>query len=142
MTHPKSALILIAALGSLSAGACALGPKPTTPPPGSSNLTAGMVKSEVREGVTTQAEILGMFGAPNIVTRNSDDQEVWNYNRMSFESTESESGVLAVLWKGWGGGAAGSRAATSTATTRSFDLILVFDGKDVVRSYKLISAVF
>ena len=30
------------------------------------NLTAGKVKMEIKKGVTTQAEILQIFGSPNI----------------------------------------------------------------------------
>jgi len=140
--HPRSSLshVMMGLVG-LSLTACALGNPPVTES-GGTNLTAGMVKTEVTKGVTTQAEILEVFGAPNIITLNSDEDEVWNYHRMAFVSTESASGVLAILWGGWAAGGGGARRAAASATTRSFDLILTFDEKDVVKEYKVISAVF
>ena len=106
------------------------------------NLTAGMVKAEIVKGTTTQAEILEVFGAPNLVTVSSEDDEVWSYSRMAFQSASSTGGVLAILWPGstlLGGGATSS---TASSTTRSFDLILVFDENDVVRRYTVIQAAY
>ena len=99
-----------------------------------SNLTAGKVKMEIKKGITTQEEILKIFGSPNIVTKNRDNDEVWNFSRMSFESAYgSESGGF-ILW--------GGSRAMSSSTTKSFDLIIIFDNKDVVKDYSIISATF
>ncbi|MFH1321665.1 MAG: hypothetical protein ABII90_13565, partial [Bacteroidota bacterium] len=46
------------------------------------NLTPGMAKTNIIKGVTTQNEILEVFGAPNIITRNKSDNEVWTYDKM------------------------------------------------------------
>lgn len=134
-TISPGASTLIAAL---LVGACAT----TTGSPGDSNLTAGMAKLEIVKGVTTQAEILQVFGAPNLVTISSEDGEVWNYSRMAFESASSSGGVLALLWPGSTFLAGGGSAARSTSSTRSFDLILVFDEDDVVFEYTVIQAVY
>ncbi len=107
-----------------------------------SNLTAGMVKIQIIKGETTQAEILEIFGAPNIATKNRDNDEVWNYNRMSFESTSSSGTILGIFWTGLAAGAASGSRASSTATTKSFDLILIFDENDVVKNYSVIAASF
>jgi len=109
---------------------------------GSSNLTPGMVEIEVVKGETTQARILEVFGAPNIVTMNGNGESVWNYNRMSFESTTTSGGVLGIFWAGNVAGAGGVGRSASTSTTRSFDLILVFDSDDVVKDFRVISAAF
>ena len=69
---------------------CSNGPAKTITSPQKSNLTFGLVKSKLIEGETSQSEILNLFGAPNLTTRNSKKQEVWNYNRMSFESGASQ----------------------------------------------------
>lgn len=119
---------------------CAVGPR--SPSLGSSTLTAGMVKIEIIKGVTTQAEVLQIFGAPNIVTINSAEKEVWDYNRMSFESASSSAGVLGIFWGGWAAGGAGGHRASSTVTTKSFDLILIFDENDVVSDYTMIQAAY
>lgn len=102
---------------------------PTVQPKQKSNLTVGMVKTKVIKGKTTQAQILQLFGAPNLVTKNKNDDEVWNYNKMSFEAG---SGIASDLWLG-------SRAL-STTTTSSFDLIITFDHNNVVKNYSIISA--
>jgi hypothetical protein len=93
-----------------------------------------MVKTNIIKGQTTQAEVLQLFGAPNIITKNRGNNEVWNYNRMSFKSYTGSDTGLVIFW-------AGSRSI-STATTSSFDLILIFDDSDVVIDYSIISARF
>lgn len=97
-----------------------------------SNLTSGMVKKEIIKGKTTQAEVLELFGSPNLVTKNRDNDEVWNYNRMSYETKAGADGVGIIFWRG-------SRAMTTT-TTKSFDLILIFNKNDIVKDYSVISA--
>ena len=42
-----------------------------------SNLTFGVVKSKIIKGSTTQAEILEIFGSPNLVSKNKSNNEVW-----------------------------------------------------------------
>jgi len=99
-----------------------------------SNLTFGIVKSKIIKDKTNQAEILKIFGSPNIITKNRDDDEVWNYNKMSYRTTEGADGVSLIFFSG-------SRAMT-TATTESFDLIIIFDENDIVKDYSVISAKF
>ncbi|HNQ62189.1 MAG TPA: hypothetical protein PKJ62_07345 [Bacteroidia bacterium] len=98
----------------------------------SSNLTVGTVKKEIIKGKTTQAEIMQLFGSPNLVTKNSEGYEVWNYNRMSYTTKTGSDAGSVIFW--------GSSRAMSTATTKSFDLILTFDENDIVQNYSVISA--
>jgi len=97
-----------------------------------SNLTVGTIKTKIVKGQTTQAEILELFGSPNLVTKNRENNEVWNYNKMSFESKVGEDGTWLLLW--------GGSRAMATTTTKSFDLIIEFDEKDIVKDYSVISA--
>lgn len=99
-----------------------------------SNLTAGTVKKEIIKGVTTQAKVMQLFGAPNLMTMDSDGNEVWNYNKMSYTTTTGQDGGSLIFWSG-------SRSMRSS-TTQSFDLIIVFDSNDVVRDYRVISAAY
>lgn len=110
---------------------CATFPK-SAEPIEKSQLTVGTVKTQIIKGVTTQADILALFGAPNLVTKNRQNNEVWNYNRMSFESKTGADGVNLLL--------VGGSRAMSTATTKSFDLIIEFDENDIVKDYSIISA--
>lgn len=99
-----------------------------------SNLTFAVVKSKIIKGQTTQAEILTIFGSPNIATKNRDNDEVWNYSRMSYKEASGSEGTSFIFF--------GSTHAMSTATTASFDLIIIFDNNDVVKDYSVISAKF
>ena len=112
---------------------CATFPKEEQPAQ-QSNLTFGVVKSKIIKGQTTQAEILEIFGSPNITTKNRDNDEVWNYSRMSYKTAAGADGGSVILF--------GGSRAMSTATTASFDLIIIFDKEDRVKDYSVISAKF
>jgi hypothetical protein len=111
-------------------GGCATYPQGD--PAQSSNLTMGMIKKEIIKGTTTQAEIMQKFGSPNLVTKNRSNDEVWNYSRMSYESKTGADGASFIFF--------GGSRAMSTTTTKSFDLIITFDEKDIVKDYSVISA--
>ena len=93
-----------------------------------SKLTAGVVKVAIKEGETTQSDILKLFGAPNLVTRSTTGDEVWNYNRLSSDQSSSAFGFLF-----------GSKAVASS-TSRSIDLLITFNPNETVKTYKLIQA--
>ena len=92
-----------------------------------SNLTFGVVKSKIIKGTTTQEEILKIFGSPNLTTKNKTNLEVWSYNRMSANQRGGETYYLS--------GGKGS----SSSSTKSFDLIITFDDKDIVKDYSVIA---
>ena len=123
-------IILIALVAILR---CASYPKEMQPVQ-KSNLTAGTVKKEIVKGKTTQAEVIQLFGSPNLMTMDGDGNEVWNYNKMSYTTTEGYDGGTLIFW-------GGSRTMRST-TTQSFDLIIVFDKKNIVKDYRVISAAY
>ena len=99
---------------------------------GNSKLTVGEVKREIVKGQTTQAEIMLTFGSPNLVSQNKEGNEVWAYNRMSYQTYAGSEGGTLILW--------GGSKAVSSATTKSFDLIITYDSNDVVQDYKVIYA--
>ena len=98
------------------------------------NLTPGMAKTTIIKGTTTQNEILTVFGAPNIVTKNKSGNEVWTYDKMSVESGSSDVYGTAILV-----GGVGSRSSTST---RTFTLMIEFDEQDIVKDYSYRSSAF
>lgn len=98
------------------------------------NLTSGMAKTKIIKGQTTQNEILDVFGAPNIVTKNKSGNEVWTYDKASVETGTSDVyGTILIA------GGAGSRTSTSS---RTFTLIIEFDEKNVVKDYSYRSSAF
>lgn len=86
----------------------------------------------LKKGETTKAEVLKAFGSPNLVTKNRSADEVWNYNRMNFTTRVGEDAGSLIFW--------GGSRAVSTATTRSFDLMITFDSGDIVKDYSVIQA--
>lgn len=95
-----------------------------------SNLTIGIVKTKIIKGSTSQDEILKIFGSPNIISKNKSNLEVWSYNKMSVENKAGSTDFFS-----------GQRASQST-NSKSFDLIITFDDKDIVADYSVISTSF
>ena len=93
----------------------------TVEPVQKSNLTAGMAKREIIEGVTTQNEILELFGAPNIITHNKTGNEVWTYDKVSVEKSATTGGV-----GGFGGGAGADGGGGGIVGISGLKSILIF----------------
>ena len=91
------------------------------------SLLFSIVKSKIIKGNTTQSEILEIFGAPNLVSKNKSNNEVWSYNKMSVVNKQGGTDFLF-----------GARASQSSST-QSFDLIITFDSNDIVSDYSVIS---
>jgi hypothetical protein len=97
-----------------------------------SNLSYGTVKKNIIKGTTNQSDIVSLLGSPNLVTKNRSGDEVWTYTRQSYDSNSGAWGGGVILF---GGGEAFSNTAAS-----SFDLVLTFDEKDVVKDYSVVSS--
>ena len=59
---------------------------PPTKQPEKDRLTTGQVQLTLRANQTTQTEVLEAFGAPNLVSTNSQGEEVWTYQRNAIQS--------------------------------------------------------
>jgi len=135
----------------------------------SNKLTHGMVKKYIERGVTTQEEIIALFGGPNITTISKAGQEVWIYERISYTNTtqggadpgaillgsatgagigaivghqERRAGEGALIGGAVGGLAgllAGWKNPVNEQGSRSVTLMLWFDGNDVVKDYSVMS---
>lgn len=104
----------------------------------SSPFTHGNVQLTIKKGITTQAEILEKFGAPNITTIDASGQEVWTYQKHATVSKSSESGAYAtVILFGVGGGTSGFEQSSRTMT-----LIIKFDDTKHVSDFKSMSTSF
>ena len=102
--------------------------------PQKSNLTAGSAKTLLVKGQTTQADILKAWGSPNIVTQSSTGETVWTYSKQSYDTQSSSfAGGLFVI----GGGQAVSKGAVS-----SFDVVITFNKKDIVKDFSVSSTQF
>ena len=121
----KQIFILLTSLTLLSCGSYKYGAN--AEPTQKSNLTFGVVKSKIQKGVTTQEEILQIFGSPNLTTKNKSNNEVWSYNKMSVQ----ERGGHTDFFFG--------QKASASSSSQSFDLIITFDDNDIVKDYSVIS---
>ncbi len=123
-----------------------------------SNLTAGMVKKHIKNGETNQAEIMRVFGAPNIITRDRDGREVWEYDRQSTASASeiAEWNASGKVMGGGGGvvgdavvggaavlgGSSGKGSTAGQVSSATFTLIITFDAGDIVQDYQMMATQF
>jgi hypothetical protein len=152
-------------------GGCAGAPAPTTesapskpipapapitsPEPAQrSALSYGLVTSQVRKGVTTQLELVQLFGSPNISTFDSAGVESWVYER-TVTQTEVQSkaksaqaaanlGVFFGSGSGSGGvaGEQSSSGGTATTSVRSITVIVKFAPNKTVADYSVRASYF
>jgi len=96
-----------------------------------SSLTHGNVQMNIKVGETTQAEILDVFGAPNITTIDGSGREVWTYQRAA---TAAQSSANSNYWTVFLAG--GSREASGfSSTSRMITLIIKFNDQKIVSDF-------
>ena len=106
------------------------------------DLTVGTVQKEIREGMSA-ADVATTLGAPNIVTKDSEGDETWIYDKIASEASYSRSSAsvgagaagqsIATLLLGFGT-ASKSSGATST-TQRTLTVVIKFDESSKVKSF-------
>ncbi|HHT9138591.1 MAG TPA: hypothetical protein ACFYEK_15275 [Candidatus Wunengus sp. YC60] len=104
----------------------------------SNRLTHGQVQLTLKKGITTQNEVLEIFGSPNITTIDSSGHEVWTYQRhATVEKSNSSNAYGTIILFGGGSNAAGFEQSSRTMT-----LIIKFDENKKVVDFKSISTSF
>lgn len=106
----------------------------TAPEKKRTNFTPGAVKKTLVKGVTTQTELVKLFGSPNIISRNKNGKEVWTYSKQS-ASSKAKSSLWSAIFIGGG-------SAYSDTSSANFSLVITFDDKDVVKDYSMVSSEF
>jgi outer membrane protein assembly factor BamE (lipoprotein component of BamABCDE complex) len=117
----KSIAIVPLALGTLLLSGCVV-PPPAQEVTAKNSLTTGQVQLTLRKNETTQTQVLEAFGAPNLVTTNSDGEEVWTYQRAATvtNSTSSSSYGTIILFGG------STRSSGLEQSSRTMTLIIKF----------------
>ncbi|MDD9851459.1 MAG: hypothetical protein OXU94_06785 [Gammaproteobacteria bacterium] len=114
---------------------------PTAPEPltkQNSQLTQGNVQLNLKIGETTKAEVLEVFGAPNITTRDGQGREVWTYQRTAqVAQSSAKSGEWTILLAGQSGSASGFESGS-----RMITLIIKFNDNDVVDDFRSRTSTF
>lgn len=113
------------------------------------SLTHGMVQLTLQVGVTTQAEILEKFGAPNITTMDGAGDEMWVYDRHATVSSNSASGFSIGMLAGNGGGVVaggglgfGKNKSKAAQSSRTMTLIIKFNRDRRVSDFRSRSSSF
>lgn len=93
---------------------------PTLFDPKNSTLSQGNVQLLMEIGITTKAEVIDVFGSPNVTTRDGEGREVWTYQR---QATLTQAGTSEFFVSG------------VSQTSRMMTLIIKFDENDIVADY-------
>lgn len=111
------------------------------------SLSYGAIKKHLKIGVTTQADILKLFGSPNNMTTSSSGNEIWVYDKVRTElSTTAEKGTAGgIIGGGIGIGSGGVGAAVGgsesksktnvVSTTNTLTVIMEFNGNNILIDY-------
>jgi hypothetical protein len=102
--------------------------------PQPSPLSYGMVTSRVKKGITTQSDLIRLFGGPNITTMDADGTETWVYDK-----TANESEVMDTFFSLGYYGAKHSRNANSI---RNITVIIKFNKNKTVKDFSARAAIF
>tara|TARA_E500000178_G_scaffold355261_1_gene427242 strand:+ start:221 stop:625 length:405 start_codon:yes stop_codon:yes gene_type:complete len=95
-------------------------------------LTQGNVQLNLKVGLTSKAQVIDKFGAPNVTTRDGSGKEVWTYQRQAQVSQASAaSGGWTILLSGQSTNAAGFESSS-----RMITLIIKFDTNDIVSDFR------
>jgi len=102
-----------------------------------SPYTHGNVQLHLKKGVTSQADVLNVFGAPNIATTDETGQEIWTYQKNATVANSNTSNSFGtVIIAGVSNGSSGFEQSSRTMT-----LIIKFD-KGKVSDFKSMSSSF
>jgi outer membrane protein assembly factor BamE (lipoprotein component of BamABCDE complex) len=114
---------------------CATPPQTTQ---GTNPYTQGNVTLNLKKGVTTQEQVANAFGAPNIVTQDASDHQVWIYqkNNVTVQSGGT-SAYATIIIAGVSGGSSGYAQSSQTMT-----LIIKFNNRGIVSDFKSMSTSF
>ena len=125
----KTLLLILISLSILS---CQSVPPPEPLTHKNSNLTHGNVQMHIATGVTTKAQILEVFGAPNVTTRDGEGQEVWTYQRQAQvnQAYDQFASWFIILTEH------SSSASGFESSSRMITLVIKFNEEDIVSDFK------
>ena len=123
-----------------------------------SNLSYGTVTATVKKNVTTQSDLIDMFGGPNISTTDKDGSEKWVYERTSSMNdtagSAQDKNFNAFFGAGAGGGgvaagggvSGGSKSSNtqqrSVNSVRTLTVVITFNADKTVKDYTVRAAYF
>ena len=130
----KLIIIMFALIGCLLIQGCSSTPKDEKNSP----FTTGNVQLSLKQGVTTQAEVLEKFGSHNMAVVDSSGDDVWTYQK--YATVTQSSGQSGYFWLVIVGGSAGTSGLEQTQKTMT--LIIKFDKDRKIKEFKSMSSNF
>lgn len=85
-------------------------------------MTLGLVQKNITKGMS-QADVAEAIGSPNIVTKDSDGNETWVYDKIASEASYSSRGMYWTLILIGGSGGSGR----STTTQKTLTVVIRYD---------------
>jgi hypothetical protein len=123
-----------------------------------SNLSYGTVTATVKKNVTTQSDLIDMFGGPNISTTDKDGSEKWVYERTSSMNDTAGSAQDKNFNAFFGGGgniggatigggvSGGSKSSAnqqrSVNSVRTLTAVITFNPDKTVKDYTVRASYF
>lgn len=106
------------------------------------DMTVGTVQKEIRQGMSA-ADVATTLGSPNIVTKDSEGDETWIYDKIASEASYSQSsggigggaGGVAVASLLLGFGSYSKSAGASATTQRTLTVVIKFNEDKKVKSF-------
>ena len=151
-------VIAVAGCGGGSKDPARSAPQAQEPAARPGRLSYGTVTSQVKKNETTQADLIELFGGPNISTTDASGLETWVYERSASETDASGSSdarnLNAFFGAGGnvggaaiGGGVAGGSRSTNdrsrtTNSVRNLTVIVKFNPDKTVRDYSVRQSTF
>lgn len=128
----------LTAMALFSLVGCATSPLPIENSVSNGPFTHGNVQLTLKKGVTSQADVLEAFGAPNVATIDSEGNEVWTYQKNATVATSRDSSTYGTVIL------AGGRTSISgfEQSSRTMTLILKFDATKKVIDFKSMTTSF
>lgn len=100
-------------------------------------VTVGTVQREIKVGMTN-ADVIAVLGAPNMVTTDEQRREQWVYDKVATDSATSSSfGGATILILG-----AHRSAGASSSSQRTLTIVIKFDEQQRVRDFAYRSSSF
>ena len=110
----------------------------------SDKLTLGKVQSQIKKGMN-QTEVLEVLGSPNIVTKNSNGNEVWTYDKIGTSQSSSneasatygQSQLGRGFWAFLFGGTTNSVQSSSNRGTesKSLTVIITYNTEKIISDF-------
>ena len=96
-------------------------------------MTVGIVQKEIRKGMS-QADVAAALGSPNIVTKDSQGNETWIYDKIasqvSYSKDSGGTGLIINLFGGYG-----REAGAVSTTQKTLTVIIKYDANGLVDSF-------